>query len=58
MGQVKEINPKNRNHYFRDDTINIKDFHSNLLAIDKEIDTYNIGYTTVKNLMIVKIFTA
>ena len=52
MGQVKEINIKNWNHYFCDDTINIKNFHANLLTIDKkshkEIDIYNIGYITIK----------
>ena len=35
MGNVKETNIKNRTHYFSDDMINIKDFHSNLLKIDK-----------------------
>ena len=53
MGQVKEINIKNRSYYFCDDMINIKNFHSNLLAIDKKshkkIDVYNIGYITIKN---------
>ena len=51
MGQVKEINIKNRSYYFCDDMINIKNFHSNLLTIDKkshnEINIYNIGY--IKN---------
>ena len=28
MGNVKEINIKNRTYYFSDDMINIKDFHS------------------------------
>ena len=52
MGQVKEINIKNRSYYFCDDMINIKNFHSNLLTIDKkshkEIDIYNIGYIRIK----------
>ena len=43
MGQVKEINIKNRTYYF---FINIKDFDSNLLKIDqkshKSIDIYYI----------------
>ena len=52
MGQVKEINIKNRSYYFCDDMINIKNFHSNLLTINKkshkEIDIYNIGYIIIK----------
>ena len=52
MGQVKEINIKNRSYYFCDDMINIKNFHSNLLTIDKkshnEINIYNIGYIKIK----------
>ena len=52
MGQVKEINIKNRCYYFCDDMINIKNFHSNLLKIDKksheDIDIYYIGYITIK----------
>ena len=51
MGKVKELNIKNRTYYFND-IINIKDFHSNLLRIDKkqykDIDIYYIGYITVK----------
>ena len=37
MGQVKEINIKNQTYYFFDDMINIKNFHSNLLKIDKKL---------------------
>ena len=47
MGQVKEINIKNQTYYFFDDMIDIKNFHSNLLKIDKkldkDIDIYYIG---------------
>ena len=53
MGQVKKINIKSRSYYFSDDMINIKNFHSNLLTINKkshkDIDIYNIGYITIKN---------
>ena len=46
MGEVKEINIKNQSYYFFDDMIDIKDFHSNLLEIDKkshkDIDIYYI----------------
>ena len=52
MGQVKQINTKNKNYYFCDDMINIKKFHSNLLQIDKkshkDIDIYYIGYIMIK----------
>ena len=51
MGQVKEINIKSA-YYFFEDMINIEDFHSNLLEIDKkshkDIDIYYIGYITIK----------
>ena len=36
MRNVKEINIKNWTCYFFDDMINIKDFDSNLLKIDKK----------------------
>ena len=61
MGKVKELNIKNRTYYYFNDIINIKDFHSNLLRIDKkqckDIDIYCIGYIIVKKLVIVKILT-
>ena len=60
MGQVKEINIKNQSYYFFDDMVDIRNFYSNLLIMNKkpykEIDIYNIDY--IKNLVIVKIFTA
>ena len=53
MGLVKEINIKNWTYYFFGDMINIKNFPSNLLKIDKksykDIDIYYIGYITVKD---------
>ena len=52
MGQAKQINIKNKSYYFCDDMINIKNFHSNLLKIDKksheDIDIYYIGYIMIK----------
>ena len=52
MGQVKKINIKNQIYYFFDGMINIKNFHSNLLKIDKKsyknIDICYIGYITIK----------
>ena len=51
MGNIKEINIKNRTYYFFDDMINIKDFDRNLLKIDKKsyknIYIYYIGYITM-----------
>ena len=54
MGEVKELNIKNRTYYYFNDIINIKGFHSNLLRIDKkqykDINIYYIGYITVKKI--------
>ena len=59
MGNIKEINIKNRIYYFFDDVINIKDFDPSLLKIDKKshknIGIYYIGYITMKDLDLVKI---
>ena len=59
MGNIKEINTKNRTYYFYDDMINIKNFDPNLLKIDKKlyknIDIYYIGYITMKDSDYVKI---
>ena len=52
MGKTKELNIKNQTYYFLDDIIDIKNFHSNLLKIDKkpykDVDIYYIGYITIK----------
>ena len=54
MGEVKQINIKNRTYYFYNDQINLKDFDARLLKIDKkdynEIDIYYIGYVTIKKI--------
>ena len=46
------INIKNRTYYLFNDMINIKDFDSSLLKINKNlyknIGIYNIGYSTIK----------
>ena len=61
MGTLKQINLRNRTYYFYNDIINLKNFDSSLLKIDKksyeDIGIYNNGYITIKKLMIVKIFT-
>ena len=52
MGGVKQINIKNRTYYFYNSIINIKNFESNLLKIDKKsyknTGIYNIGYITIE----------
>ena len=52
MGKVKQTEIKNRTYYFYNDMINLKNFESNLLKIDKKhykrIDVYYIGYITTK----------
>ena len=52
MGNIKEINIKNRTYCFFYGMINIKYFDSNLLKIDKKlykhINIYYIGYFTKK----------
>ena len=53
MRNIKDINIKNRTYYFYDDMINIRNFDSILLKLDKEpyknIDIYYIGYITKKD---------
>ena len=36
MGEVKQINVKNRTYFFNNDIINLKNFESGLLKIDKK----------------------
>ena len=59
MGNIKEVNIKNRTYYFFNDVISIKDFDPNLPKIDKKsyknIDICYIGYITVKDSYYVKI---
>ena len=54
MGEVKQINIKNRTFYFHNDVINLKDFESSLLKIDKMhykgINIYYIRYITIKKI--------
>ena len=52
MGKFKQIEIKNRTYYFFKCIINITEFDSNLLEIDKksnkDIDISYIGYITIK----------
>ena len=54
MEKAKQIEIKNRTYYFCNDIINIEEFDSNLLKIDKksykDIDIYYIGYITIKKI--------
>ena len=54
MGEVKQINIKNRTCYFYNDMINFKSFEPNLLKIDKKhyqgINIYYNGYITIKKI--------
>ena len=56
MGTIKQIYIKNRTYYFYNDIIDLENFDSSLLKLDKklykDIGIYNIGYITIK-----KIFT-
>ena len=48
MGNIKQINIKNRTYYFFNDMSNIEELDSYLLKIYKNIDIYLIGYITIK----------
>ena len=54
MGEVKQINTKNRVFYFYKDIIDLKNLEARLLKIDKksfkDIGIYNIGYITIKKI--------
>ena len=54
MGEVKQINIKNRTYYFYSHIIDLKDFNAKLLKIYKKlyknIDIYYTGYVTIKKI--------
>ena len=55
MGKVKQIEIKNRIYYFYNDMMNLKNFESILLKIDKKkhykgIDIYYIEYIVIKKI--------
>ena len=54
MGEVKQINIKNRTYYFYNGMIDIKYFDPILLKIDrksyKNISIYSIGYIAIKKI--------
>ena len=53
MGRIKQMNIKNRTYYFFNDMINIKNYDSSLLKLDKKssknIAIYYTGYITKKD---------
>ena len=62
MEEVKQKNIKNRTYYFYNDIMDLENFKSNLLKIDKNhtkiLVFMTLDISQLKNLMIVKIFTA
>ena len=54
MGNIKQINIKNRTYYFFNDMVNIKDFDPSLIKIDKKSDKnigiYHVGYIKIKGI--------
>ena len=54
MGRIKELDIKSQTYYFFNDMINIQQFQSNLLRIDKkphkDFDIYYISYNTFKKI--------
>ena len=50
MLTVKQINIKNWTYYFYNDIIDLENFDSSLLKLDKDIGIYNIGYITIKKI--------
>ena len=54
MGIIKQIDIKNKTYYFYNDIIELENFDSSLLKINKkshkDIGVYNIGYITIKKI--------
>ena len=54
MGTIKQINIKNQTYYFYNDIIDLENFDSSVLKLDKKsyknIGIYNIGYITIKKI--------
>ena len=66
MGEIKQINIKNRIYYFYNDIFDIKNFHARLLKIEKKKKkkknhTKTLIFTTLdtsklKKMMIINVF--
>ena len=54
MGEIKQINIKNRTYYFYNDIIDLKNFDARFLKIYKklykDISIYNIGHIIIKKI--------
>ena len=54
MGKINELSIKNQTYYYYNDIIDIRNFQSNLLKIDKkpykDFDIQYIGYITIKKI--------
>ena len=54
MGKVTDLNIENKTYHFFNDMVDIKDFQSNLLTIDKkphkDFGIYYVGYITIKEI--------
>ena len=54
MGTIKQINIKNQTYYFYNDIIDLENFDSSVLKLDKKsyknIGIYNIGYIAIKKI--------
>ena len=54
METLKQINIKNRTYYFYKDIIDLENFDSSLLKLNKksykDIGIYNTGYITIKKI--------
>ena len=57
MGEVKQINIKNRTYYFYNDIIDLKNFKSNLIKIDKK-SYKKLVFTTLDILQLKKLMIA
>ena len=54
MGELKQINIKNRTYYFYNDIINLDEFDESKIKVDKkdfnDIDIYYLGYEHKKKI--------
>ena len=57
MGEVKQINIKNRTYYFYNDIIDLKNFKSNLIKIYKK-SYKKLVFTTLDILQLKKLMIA
>ena len=54
MGKIRQINIKNRNYYFYNDQIDLKDFDARLLKIDKKDYCSDCNWTQTQNHLVLK----